>query len=297
MALTPWAEELTVTDKTGKTISNDFTATTSDLHTLSPLSICWSTSFITLRQSEPQTHKELPAMSEDGSLSQSQLLSSSASSLSRSSGKQISQVYKQASQLFLTRRISEALSVLEPVITPGPDDQQQQQQQQQGQKQAQDAPIATASSNLRIKVWNLYITLLSGIVDLGPAEGKRQFGQKEWKAFASKVRDGGVWETVVQVGYKGREGSVDADVVYNLFVLSLSLPEESTSCLLTILLFSAQPFSSTTPPRRNSTSNASKATSRPMASRTSTFPPISKVPTENVEFPPPAPMEPTRPKI
>lgn len=160
-------------------------------------------------------------MSEDGSLSQSQLLSSSASSLSRSSGKQISQVYKQASQLFLTRRISEALSVLEPVITPGPNDQQQQQAQKQAQ--AQDAPIATASSNLRIKVWNLYITLLSGIVDLGPEEGKRQFGQKEWKAFASKVRDGGVWETVVRVGYKGREGSVDADVVYNLFVLSLSL--------------------------------------------------------------------------
>ena len=163
-------------------------------------------------------------MSEDGRLSQSQsqLLSSSTSSLSRASSKQISQIYKNASQLFLTRRLSESLSVLEPVLTSGTDDQLQQQDDSLGDgggsSTATPAPIATASSNLRIKVWNLYITLLSAIVDLGPEEGKRQFGQKEWKAFASKVRDGEIWETVVQVGYKGREGSVDADVVYNLCV-------------------------------------------------------------------------------
>jgi hypothetical protein len=74
---------------------------------------------------------------------------------------------------------------------------------------------------LRIKVWNLYITILSAIVELGPEDGKIQFGQKEWKAIASKVRDGGIWETVVQAGYGGREGAVDADVVYNLFVIPM----------------------------------------------------------------------------
>lgn len=67
-------------------------------------------------------------------------------------------------------------------------------------------------------MWNLYITLLSAIVDLGAEEGKKQFGQKEWKAIASQVREGGIWETVVKVGYQGREGSVDAEVVYNLSV-------------------------------------------------------------------------------
>lgn len=67
-------------------------------------------------------------------------------------------------------------------------------------------------------MWNLYITLLSAIVDLGPEEGKNTFGQKEWKAISSQVREGTIWENVVQTGYKGLEGSVDAEVVYNLLV-------------------------------------------------------------------------------
>lgn len=65
-------------------------------------------------------------------------------------------------------------------------------------------------------MWNLYITLLSAIVDLGPEDGKNELGQKEWKNLASKVREGEIWETIVQVGYRGMEGSVDVDVVYNL---------------------------------------------------------------------------------
>ena len=61
------------------------------------------------------------------------------------------------------------------------------------------------------------VTLNDGtIVDLGPEEGKNQFGQKEWKTLVTKVRDGTVWEEIVQAGYQGREGSVDADVVSNL---------------------------------------------------------------------------------
>ncbi|KAL1961157.1 hypothetical protein VTO42DRAFT_3102 [Malbranchea cinnamomea] len=154
-------------------------------------------------------------MSENGipSPSQSQVLSASTTSLSGTSGKQISQIYKHASQLYLTRRLAEALSALEPLVTAS--------RAQDAQENSNVAPVATASTNSRIKVWNLYITILSSIVELGPEEGKRQFGQKEWKALASRVREGDIWETVVQVGYKGREGSVDADVVYNLATLLL----------------------------------------------------------------------------
>jgi hypothetical protein len=159
-------------------------------------------------------------MSEDNgsfyAASQSQRLSSSTSSLlSRSSSKHLSQAYKQASQLFLTRRLPESLSVLEPLIRPAP----HQDDQQDGNESS--APVATASNTLRIKVWNLYITILSAIVELGPEDGKIQFGQKEWKAITSKVRDGEIWETVVQAGYGGREGAVDADVVYNLSVIPI----------------------------------------------------------------------------
>ncbi|KAJ6061962.1 uncharacterized protein N7446_006082 [Penicillium canescens] len=130
-----------------------------------------------------------------------------------------SKTYKKASQLYLTRRLPEALASLQPIITPSAP---QEDQHTNGDSSTSVAPIATAASTWRIKVWNLYITLLSAIVDLGAEEGKKQFGQKEWKGIASQVREGGIWETVVEVGYQNREGSVDAEVVYNLATLLLT---------------------------------------------------------------------------
>lgn len=146
--------------------------------------------------------------------SASQRLSSSTSSLPPA--KLCSQTYKNASQLYLTRRLQESLAALEPVIAvpvltndeyvTG------------DEEKLSLAPIATAPSTWRIKIWNLYITLLSAIVDLGAEEGKQAVGHKTWKDVVAKVRDGTIWETVVQTGYRGFEGSVDAEVVYNLCV-------------------------------------------------------------------------------
>ncbi|KAB8077068.1 peroxisome proliferation protein peroxin 26 [Aspergillus leporis] len=156
----------------------------------------------------------MAAAASSTSASQSQL--SSTSSLS--SSKVCSNTYKQAKQLYLTRRLRESLLSLEPIITANqaPND------QHANGDGSSVPPIAMAQSSLRIKTWNLYITLLSAIVDLGPEEGKATFGQKEWKAISTKVREGEIWETVVQTGYKGREGSVDAEVVYNLGTLLLN---------------------------------------------------------------------------
>jgi hypothetical protein len=137
-----------------------------------------------------------------------------------------SKTYKKASQLYLTRRLPEALENLQPIITPAQDD------TNNGDNSTPVAPIATAAGTWRIKVWNLYITLLSAIVDLGAEEGKKQFGQKEWKSIASQVREGAIWETVVEIGYQGREGSVDAEVVYNLSVFDPSQPTQSNRLTL-----------------------------------------------------------------
>lgn len=146
----------------------------------------------------------------DGMATHTQLSSPSSTSPT----KLCSKTYKKASQLYLTRRLPESLESLQPIITvPSSQDDHQ---TNGDYSTAAVAPIATAPSTWRIKVWNLYITLLSAIVDLGAEEGKSQFGQNEWKAIATQVREGGIWETVVQVGYRGREGSVDAEVVYNL---------------------------------------------------------------------------------
>ena len=131
----------------------------------------------------------------------------------------ISKTYKQASNLFLTRRLPEALQVLEPIIAPpkNEDDEDQRLQDHEQADGREPAPIASGSKSARIKVWNLYITLLNTIVELGPEEGKAQFGTAEWRTLTAKAGSGTVWEDVVRDGYHGREGRVDADVVSNLY--------------------------------------------------------------------------------
>ena len=129
-------------------------------------------------------------------------------------------MYKQASQLFLTRRLSDALAALRPVISP-PTASEDERRRDDDEPPPQ-APVASASSKLRIKIWSLYISLLNAIIELGPEEGKQVFGSNEWKALVSSARDGDVWDTVVKNGYGGQEGSVDAEVVNNLFVWKLT---------------------------------------------------------------------------
>ena len=103
--------------------------------------------------------------------------------------------------------------MLEPVVTVPAD----QNGHLHGDDEAQRlAPVASATTSHRVKVWSLYITLINSIVDLGNDEGKRVFGQREYKALVAKARDGSIWEQVVRDGYGGREGSVDAEVVYNM---------------------------------------------------------------------------------
>lgn len=151
------------------------------------------------------------------SISSSRLLSSSISSLSgsgRHASSHLSKTYRHASTLFLTRRLSEALSTLEPIIAPErPDD-----DDCANGDILEPAPVANASRTSRIKVWSLYLTLLDAIVNLGPEEGKEAFGTRQWRDILGKVRDGGVWDDVVRDGYHGIEGDVDADVIINLWV-------------------------------------------------------------------------------
>ncbi len=146
------------------------------------------------------------------SQSSSQILSSSHASLNQSSKKassEISKIYKHASQLFLTRRLLEAYEALQPVVTPPG--------RTQPDESPGPAPIGTATTSQRIKVWSLYGTLLNAIVDLGSEDGKQMFGSRGWSSIEHRVRNGDVWEQVVQDGYQGREGAVDAEVVYNLY--------------------------------------------------------------------------------
>lgn len=151
-------------------------------------------------------------------------LSSSVSSLSSSTSSRhssaITQTYRQASTLFLTRRLPEALSTVLPLVTQPPPE--------TPDGVSEPSPVARASRNNRIKVWSLYLTTLNAIIELDPDEGKRAFGSQEWRALCSKVREGEIWEEVIQNGYHGVEGDVDADVVINLATLLLAHAKTQT---------------------------------------------------------------------
>ncbi|KZF21530.1 hypothetical protein L228DRAFT_283682 [Xylona heveae TC161] len=152
-------------------------------------------------------------------LSSSHLLSSS-----KHGSSSISKAYRQASTLFLTRRLSEALATIEPIVDrPAVENHTDgSAENNYGNNIAELPPIATASRGARVKVWSLYISIVNAIIELGPEDGKAVFGVKEWKTLSGKARDGSIWEEVVTNGYGGREGDVDADVVINLATLLLS---------------------------------------------------------------------------
>ena len=128
-------------------------------------------------------------------------------------------MYKQAEALFVTRRFAQALACIGPLITiPNCEN-----DAQDDDEAAPDvAPIARASSKSRIKVWSFYLTLLNAIAELGPETGRKEFGGREWKSLVAKAQDGTIWDEVVNVGYGGMEGNVDADVVLNLASLLLA---------------------------------------------------------------------------
>ena len=158
------------------------------------------------------------------SFSSSTILGSSLGRLSspRKTKSEVSKVYKEASELFLTRQLLEALSTVQPLITVP---RQPDEIAEEGET-LRRAPIAGATRNSRIKVWVFYLTLLNAILDLGIEEGSATFGNKTWKNLQAKVQDGSIWDEVGDIGYGGNEGKIDADVVLSLATLLLA---QSTS--------------------------------------------------------------------
>jgi hypothetical protein len=157
----------------------------------------------------------MPSMAYDHGLSPAQGLSSSFSSVtdspaSRSAASQVAKVYRQASALFLTRRLPEALATISTVIVPpsGSDT--------VNGDLHEPALVATCSRNSRIKAWSLYLTLVDSIVNMSPEEGKAAFGTQNWRELVAKVRDGKIWNEVVNSGYGGHDGDVDPEIVVNL---------------------------------------------------------------------------------
>jgi hypothetical protein len=110
----------------------------------------------------------------------------------------ISQIYKSCTNLFLTRRLPEALSALQPAVSDP------------------TASLRQCPRALRVKFWGLYLAILDAAAKMGASEGKATWGQKEWPELVGKIRSGDVWEEA-NCTYGG-EGRVDAEVVVTLYV-------------------------------------------------------------------------------
>ena len=124
----------------------------------------------------------------------------------------LSKIYKQASELYLTRRIPECLAMLEPTVFPW----KSTDVNSNGEENHDIALIIKASRSLRVKIWTLYLTLLNDIVSLGVNEGRSTVGIRKWRELAASVQDGTIWDQVVKVGYSGVEANVDIEVIANL---------------------------------------------------------------------------------
>lgn len=154
----------------------------------------------------------------------SRYLASSLSGLShsRSTNSLIVRTYKQATQLYLTKRFREALDTLESIVSPPPTSPQTAEHRNGTSSFASGvAPVAQSSKGTRTKVWVFYLSLVHAIIELGAEEGKLQFGSARWRQIAAKAREGTIWEEIIRYGYGGEEGVVDPDVVVNLATLLL----------------------------------------------------------------------------
>ncbi|KAL8935958.1 MAG: hypothetical protein Q9216_005174 [Gyalolechia sp. 2 TL-2023] len=194
-----------------------------------------------------------------------QSLSSSYGTLSpaRQKNSQISKLYKQASASFLTRDFAEAFANLQTILNPPEHSEDNFRVEDLSELQA---PIANGNRNLRIKVWSLYLTLLNAIIELGPEDGKVAIGSKKWREIATKARDGSIWDEVVQVGYGGIEGNIDADVVANLATLLLSQSASQIKNQLYLETYLATSDVSRTP-RPDQLDTTDRNTPRDLASR------------------------------
>jgi len=165
--------------------------------------------------------------------SSSAYLTSSLTSLSRSrsSNNLIVRTYKQATQLYLTRRFREAWDVLGTIVRASEEGGEGYNanvningnyNDEDDQGHLSPAPVAQSSRGTRTKVWVFYLSLIHAVVELGPEEGGREFGRVDkWRLIARKAREGSVWGEIVARGYGGQDGEVDAEVVVNLATLLL----------------------------------------------------------------------------
>ncbi|KAL7273653.1 hypothetical protein RUND412_003465 [Rhizina undulata] len=120
----------------------------------------------------------------------------------------VSRAYRTCTNLFLTRRLPEALATLQPVLIESA------------------SPKGKCSRSLRIKVWSLYFAILDAAAKMGSEEGRKVFGGSDWRRVVGRIRTGMVWDEAI--GAFGDEGRLDAELVIALVMLLLAHSQDQS---------------------------------------------------------------------
>lgn len=120
----------------------------------------------------------------------------------------VARVYRTCTNLFLTRRLPDALATLQPIIADSV------------------SPRVKCSRALRTKVWSLYFAILDAAAKMGAEEGKKVWGAAEWRKILQRVRSGAMWDEAIAT--YGGEGRVDAEVVNALVTLLLAHSQDQS---------------------------------------------------------------------
>lgn len=128
--------------------------------------------------------------------------------------RQLSRRYRKARNLFLTQQFTQAFEettlLLEPhdafedIVETGRED------------TVVGAPVSFAKRSLRVKVWSLYLTLLSTFMGAGTQKASAWIGAQTWESLDTSLRSGSIWQRVVEVGYAGDELALDHEVIVAL---------------------------------------------------------------------------------
>ena len=127
--------------------------------------------------------------------------------------KQISKLLTQAKNSYSTKQFVQAYTALQPLITSAS-------YKEDGDSKTNStgsAPIAKAKYSLRIKVWCLYLSVLSEIIDSDSSDPQCALASDEYDLLKSKFVNGSIWEQVIQDGYEGEVAKVDGAVVQALY--------------------------------------------------------------------------------
>ena len=126
----------------------------------------------------------------------------------------LSRGYRKARDLFLTQQFAEAFKEITLLLEcKGASDNTSDTEDEYCSSRA---PVSYAKRSLRVKIWCLYLCLLSTLREAGSQQASAWIGTQTWKSLDASLRDGSIWQRVEEVGYACDEQALDHEIIVAL---------------------------------------------------------------------------------